>query len=60
MVCTVLILPVCPSEASQDESQVEGRMKNIIRTKIFDIREDSYKIKRLYENPIVLNLNWMY
>ena len=45
---TVLILPVCPSEASQDESQVGRRMKNIIRTKIFDVREDSYKIKRLY------------
>ena len=41
---TVLILPVCPSEASQDENQVGGRKKKIIRTKIFDVREDSYKI----------------
>ena len=37
---TVLILPVCPSEASQDESQVGGRMRNIIRTKSFDVRKD--------------------
>lgn len=37
-----------PSEASQDESQVGRRMKIIIRTKSFDVREDSYKIKSLY------------
>ena len=43
--CTMLAC-MCPSEAFQNESW--GGMKKIIRTKIFDVREDSCKVKRLY------------
>lgn len=57
--CTTLVW-TCRAETFRNEKGEGKETKKLIRTKIFSIRGVSSKIKRLYQNTIVLHLNWDY